>query len=441
MIFDNRLLQEIRDDEILEIVNLHYKERQHLEFKITVKLDEPEEKLELLCDIASLANGGGGYLIVGIRDDGSGMAQKFEPDLVGNTDRIRKSIRDLCLDHIHERILGLEHECRVIEGNPIIIIRVPNSDRIPHMVSFNRRTYFVTRYEDGKREMRFAEIKEIFIGDSFNRRLASIEGGVSRLLEIIGEQDSKEQALEAAEKGTITHLLTNVSGKVLSEAYRKRFSLYAGQQPFFSISAIPEHPNPNYVDFDSPEIKALIAKPPQSRYAGWNMDFKHFPIENVSFGIKRGRDDFRSMEFWRNGYVELRTSIDEDFCWGQDEVEFQKQPKFNPVTISEYIVSFLRFYSSLLKICGNEQGAFLNIQYLHVRGYKIRSLGYFSELSKGFSEEDLIIPDYKLMPGFDSDKIGYKLLTFIFGLFAFGPEDIPAWNNEEGIFEFDKMKS
>ena len=106
MIFNGKTIHEIADDEIDALVQNHERERQHLEFKVTVEYRDDEKRLELLRDVASLANGGGGYLIIGIREDGEGHAVKYEP--VEKAESIKKSIQSLCQDWISERINGLE---------------------------------------------------------------------------------------------------------------------------------------------------------------------------------------------------------------------------------------------------------------------------------------------------------------------------------------------
>lgn len=60
MIFEGRSITEITDEEIEELVNRHVGERQHLEYKLTVNYKEDKDKMELLRDVVSLANGGGG---------------------------------------------------------------------------------------------------------------------------------------------------------------------------------------------------------------------------------------------------------------------------------------------------------------------------------------------------------------------------------------------
>src|SRR3989304_6070729 len=173
MIFDGRPIDDITDQEILALVDQHVAERRHLEFKATFTTRDDEDRLEILLDVASRANAGGGYLFVGIRDDGRGRAQRW--DNPGDTAAVAKSIRASCLDHISDRIDGLEVGERVVDGNPLVIVRVPVSARIPHMVTFQRRTAFHSRYDDGKREMSLAEIREAFTADETMRRLSSIE--------------------------------------------------------------------------------------------------------------------------------------------------------------------------------------------------------------------------------------------------------------------------
>lgn len=440
MIFEGRTLSLIANSEIESLVDHHIKERQHIEFKSTIDLKQECNKLEALRDITSFANSGGGYIIVGIRDDGKGKAQKFGPELITDPEKIRKSIRDLCNDHIQERIIGLEFDSRIISDNPVILIRVPQSDRSPHMVTFQRRTDFYSRYEDGKREMSFAEIKNALQGDFISRRLTAIETTLNIIQENSQEESEREKVINALESSSSTSLLNVRSGVQLSESLRKRFQKHAGVVSFFAISAAPMQANSSLVNLESQPILELINKPPCHRRAGWNMYFEHFRIEPTALGIKRGKDSFRTIEIWRNGCVELRAQIDNDFCWGQKPDEFEKQPKFNPVTISEYVVSFLRFYGALLERSNYEGEALLNVQFLHIQGFQIRPRTWYHDTSNNFSEENLVLPDQKLVRGFIPDLSAYSLLKIIFASFGFGPEEIPAWNPEINKFEFEKLK-
>ena len=128
-----------------------------------------------------MANSGGGYIIIGIRDDGKGKAQTYDSSLLDDTQKLKQAILSLCLDHISDRIDGLEVKLRTVNGKPIIIIRIPSSVRIPHMVTFQHNTGFYTRYEDGKREMTLNEIREAFNQDLVARRLDGIETQLNKI--------------------------------------------------------------------------------------------------------------------------------------------------------------------------------------------------------------------------------------------------------------------
>jgi len=114
LIFDGKPIDDISDEEIDELVGEHMSERQYLEFKATLNHQDDSDRLELLRDVVSFANAGGGYLIIGIRDDGEGHAQKYEPDMIGDRQKIKQAITSLCLDHIRDRIDGLEIRLRTV---------------------------------------------------------------------------------------------------------------------------------------------------------------------------------------------------------------------------------------------------------------------------------------------------------------------------------------
>ena len=220
MIFDGRPIADITDGEILGLVEKHLAERRHLEFKLTVNHQVDDDRLELLLDVASLANAGGGYVIVGVRDDGKGRAQRFENP--GDTTRIARSIRDLCLEHVVDRIDGLEVQERVVAEHKVIVLRVPTSTRVPHMVTFNRGTHFVTRYDDGKREMTLAEIRDAMVGDLLHRRLLAIQESVQHLGRELG-QSSAEEIKAGIAAGIPRARLQASNGKALSDAELARF--------------------------------------------------------------------------------------------------------------------------------------------------------------------------------------------------------------------------
>ena len=139
----------------------HVAERQYLDFKVEFDHKLPDAVPKLLRHVVSFANGGGGYLVLGIRDDGHGHALKFD-GLQGNVESTVKRIRSLCLEHLDPRISGLEIDRRVVDGHVVVLIRVPRSARVPHMMKYKNATEFWSRYQDGKAQMTREEIREAF---------------------------------------------------------------------------------------------------------------------------------------------------------------------------------------------------------------------------------------------------------------------------------------
>ncbi|MDO8475978.1 MAG: ATP-binding protein [Candidatus Rokubacteria bacterium] len=159
--FGDKSLGDVSDADIRALVSNNVAERQYLDFKAEFDHKLPDAKPKLLRHAASFANGGDGYLILGIRDDGHGRAQRFEA-LQGDVESIVKRIRSLCLKYLDPRISGLEVDRRVVDGHAVVLVRIPRSARVPHMMTFNDATEFWSRYEDGKAQMTREEIREAF---------------------------------------------------------------------------------------------------------------------------------------------------------------------------------------------------------------------------------------------------------------------------------------
>ena len=443
MIFDGRVLMEIGDEEIDVLVQEHVSEHQHLEYKVTLDLKEDSDKLELLRDIASLVNGGGGYLIIGIRDDGKGRAQKYEPERVGNPDRIKKSIISLCNDHISERIDGLEVATREVKGNPLVLVRVPSSTRTPHMVTFQRKTDFWTRYYDGKREMTLGEIKEAFNQDSVALRLSNIEAhlGVMAASEEEGRQRKKLNMIIKSD--VVPKFLTIESGQVLAEAAKARFEGEIGVKPYFWIAITPDQPRSNLIDVDSKDIRQLVMEPPGSRRSGWSMQQSQLtPIDRYAEGIRRGSKDFRYLELWGNGHMEFWTPLDDHFCWRQSPDEFHKRPRLYPYPVTEYPVTFLSLYRALVDQAHSETTFLVELQYRNLKGYVLypyhpSSFEFQFEASdvNPFPEKHLVVPR-NIANAFDPHKDAYELIKTVYASFGFGPDAIPFFNSVEGRFHF-----
>lgn len=168
MILGNRSLDDVSFDDIRNLVDERVPEGLHLDYK-RIAYDH-NKRFEMLRDISAFANSEGGYLILGVDEDGNGNPTTFVP--IDNPAMVVDKMRKLCLDGISERIEGLEvryYEMGFNQG--VVVTHIPPSQRRPHMVTLDDRNEFCRRYESMKRNMTIAEIRDsILFNPLFQRR-------------------------------------------------------------------------------------------------------------------------------------------------------------------------------------------------------------------------------------------------------------------------------
>lgn len=174
MIFSGRSLSDISLDDIRLLIENRVSEGPYLEYKESPYSGRPQDRREMLRDVAALANGEGGYLVVGIREGYAGRAAELTP--FDNPGEVAQAMRQACLDGIRDRIEGLEivvYETGYNQG--IVVIHVPFSDQRPHMMIRDSRTDFFCRYETDKRPMTIGEIREMILANPRFRQLIELE--------------------------------------------------------------------------------------------------------------------------------------------------------------------------------------------------------------------------------------------------------------------------
>lgn len=436
MIFADKPIDDISDDEIDSLVRDHTAERQHLEFKATVNYQNDDDRLEVLRDIVSLANAGGGYVVIGVRDDGHGRAQKYEPSLVKDPDRMAQSIHSLCLDHIADRIDGLEIRHRTVRGNNLILIRVPVSTRIPHMVTFKNHTDLFTRYEDGKREMTLSEIREALSHDFVALQLSRIEALLGGL--VASDQDRRQRAesLSRLKSGIVPQFIGISNAETLVDVMSRRFVDEVRNSPFFNMTATPDILRPDLVNVDREDVRALLNNPPGSRPCGWNMKARGQQIERFSEGVRCGTKDYEYLELLSNGHMEFWTPLDDHFCWRQSSEEFRLRPRLYPYPVTEYPCTFLRLYRALADAAQISCGFTVGLWYLNVKGYALAPYApqAYAGASAPFAEDHLVVPPLQVGNDFVPDKVAYELLRVVYAAFGFEADAIPFFTQGEGFY-------
>ena len=174
MIFSGRSLNDISLDDIRLLVDNRVPEGPYLDYKETPYSGRPQDRREMLRDATALANAEGGYLVLGVREDGAGRPVELIP--FDNPQGLAQAIRLACLDGIRDRVEGLEVRAFETSFNQgIIVVRVPSSQDRPHMMAMDGRTDFFRRYDTDKRPMTMGEIREMILANPRFRQWVELQ--------------------------------------------------------------------------------------------------------------------------------------------------------------------------------------------------------------------------------------------------------------------------
>ena len=296
MIFDGKPTREISAADLLRLVAERVPEDRHLDYKQAPYPSTDPGKKELIKDVCSFANTDGGYIIIGIRDDGERRAADFIN--VENVEGVRHSIIDSCLEKIEPR-LELDVGNIEVDGNNVVIVRVPESDRKPHCAKPDaEHHYFWRRYEDGNKIMSPAEIRECFEGDRTNRALAEIV----RELESLRREHvaTREASIEIGEN----NLLQVTTLELFLDHLENRFLAAIGRIPFFRLTATPLPLRTLDMHLEVERLSQLIMCPPVLRQDGWGLR-PHAEPRRTGLGLECGANDSRFLRILWNGHLEF----------------------------------------------------------------------------------------------------------------------------------------
>lgn len=163
MPFRYKSLEEIKEQDLQELVDNKVSEAKHLDYKRDLPSKEPKAKREFLADVSSFANAAGGHLIYGI-DAKRGVPTALSPISTGDSDADILRLEDMIFQGIRPRITGIEtKDIQITSGGHLIIIRIPRSWNIPHMVTFNKRANFYSRTSRGKHQLDVDELRTAFM--------------------------------------------------------------------------------------------------------------------------------------------------------------------------------------------------------------------------------------------------------------------------------------
>lgn len=183
---------QITEDDLQGLVSASATEDNRLEFKSEMYGQEAEQVREMIRDMVAMANHRGGLILIGVEEDGDGVAIGV-PGIEGggHVERITSSAQA----NIERRLNGLEVvSVPLANGRCVIAIGVPESLNGPHMITYRTENRFWRRYGRQKDRMSVDEIEAAFM----NR----IEA-VNRVEAFLAERRSREN-IELAEQRCVT---------------------------------------------------------------------------------------------------------------------------------------------------------------------------------------------------------------------------------------------
>lgn len=155
-------LDSIEESDLQALVDNRVPEGKAIEYKESLPLEDYESKREFLADVSSFANAAGGHLIYGIKEV---SGEPVELCGLQNIDADAEILRleNLIRDSIEPRIPGVSMRAVPLQTVGVaIIIRIPKSWALPHVVRFQNHWRFYSRNSAGKYPLDVSELRAAF---------------------------------------------------------------------------------------------------------------------------------------------------------------------------------------------------------------------------------------------------------------------------------------
>lgn len=161
-------INQITSNEVKSLIENKVPENTHLEYKREIKFSIDSEKKELLADVCSFANLGGGVIIYGIEDekDDNQKNTGVPKEVIGlkiNADETIRQLEESIRKNIEPVLIGITLASREIDGKQVLVLFIPKSSNSPHRVSFKNFKRFWKRGGNSKYEMSIEELRTDFL--------------------------------------------------------------------------------------------------------------------------------------------------------------------------------------------------------------------------------------------------------------------------------------
>jgi hypothetical protein len=320
------------------LVQQEVRERQSLEFKRDSYGRNDEGTREMLRDISAMANAYGGDILLGVETVGDGVASAVVgvPDAELEAQRINSS----CLSNIEERIRGLVvWPVPISNGTHIIVIRMPQSLRAPHMITFKGLNQFWVRHDRQKSPMSVHEVREACL------RIEMLTTRVTEFLE------------------------KRLAG----------LSAFAGNKPTLTVSFTPLLVARERINTRDQRLREIIRD--------WKLNDGYLPSPCIT-GLEMKRIQGIWLRLDRNGHLDLWLDMTGDIS----RIKTGDAP-FQPLVapaVRRYVVSLCVLGKALYELCDVQEPLIAKLDMWNIKGISVRGksgrLGFSGEPHKWSSE-------------------------------------------------------
>jgi len=157
-----KLFDQIEELDLRVLVDNQVRESKRIEYKNELPGRRNQDRREFLADVTSFANASGGDLLYGVETE-SGIPVDVLGLDIPNVDEVILRLENMIQSGIDPRIPGIRiRDIPLQNGNVVIIIRIPRSWILPHMVTYQDLSRFFSRNSAGKYLLDVSEIRNLF---------------------------------------------------------------------------------------------------------------------------------------------------------------------------------------------------------------------------------------------------------------------------------------
>ena len=165
-------IEGLSEEDLRALISSAVSDARILAFKRDLPRATPAGRLDFLSEIASFANGPGGFLLLGVtsREGSAAALSGVDRDAAGKT---VAWLEQAASGGISPRIPGLRFQLINLENEKsVLLVRIPKTWAGPHMVTHGEANQFYSRNAQGKYLLDIGELRQAFsLGESLREKM------------------------------------------------------------------------------------------------------------------------------------------------------------------------------------------------------------------------------------------------------------------------------